>query len=128
MPIRYKVVKRKTRCSAIINGNSRYARRYLPGIITVAEEGTLGIMTFRIKTAAEEWAHHFNNQSWTYNDQPKLMVIKVEGIGRGYVPITVATDFTTDALDDFYSSDYDSGYPFSSPDDTICYKAVRVLE
>ena len=129
MPIRYKVVKSRTRNSAIINGNSHYARKYLPGTIVVAEEGTLGIMTFESKISAEKWADNFNFRNWRNGHNIRMKVIQVEGIGRGHSPVWLANGLKTEDLDLFYNPEVEVWTTNNiAPDDTICYKSIRVLE
>ncbi len=128
MPIRYKVVKRRSRCSAVINGNSKYALRYLPGSIVTARKETLGVMTFKNKIAAVNWMDIINyNQYQTWESQLNLIVIRVETIGRGKAPRWIANDVTAEDLDNFYSpeSEYQS---MLAIDNTLCYPAVKVLE
>jgi hypothetical protein len=132
MPIRYKVVKRKTRGSAIINGRSHFARKYLPGTTVFAEEGTLGIMVFKTRYSAVVFADHFNNNAWYNYHPPKLIIIKVETIGRGKVIHWVSSKTKTDELESYYK-DMKDIHPNSllsnlAPDDTIAYPGVRVLE
>ena len=125
MPIRYKVVKTKTRCSAMINGNSHFARKYQNGTIVTAEEGTIGILTFKTKRSAEIWASYFNGPNFFY-EIPRLTVIKVETIGKGKTINFVSIGITTEELEDYYNELTDTDN--IAPDNTIAYPAVLVLE
>jgi hypothetical protein len=118
-------VKTKTRCSAMINGNSHFARKYQNGTIVTAEEGTIGILTFKTKRSAELWASFFSSVHWCF-ETPKLMIIKVETIGKGKTIDYVSTGITTEELEDYYSGLEDKNN--QAPDNTIAYPAVLVLE
>lgn len=122
MPIRYKVVKRKTRTSALVNGNSTYALKYLSGTKVFARPETLGIMTFENKRYAEGWSRRMD---CCYIKS--LMVIKVETIGRGKIPQLICDNFSASALKRFYKK-YDDFRTLYPPDGTTCYPGVRVLE
>lgn len=120
---RYKVVKKNTRCSCIINGNSKYGLKYLPGQETHALPETLGIMTFRSKDAALMWAVGI----YTLDN---FKVIEVIPMGKGTVPIFVAN---SKRIDMFYENrkKYLKRHlrPYLlPPDGTICYPAVYVVD
>ena len=120
MPIRYKVVKKKTRMSCMVNGNSKYALQYLPETIVTAKEGTLGIMTFTSKYRAELFMTiGFNGYDFE--------CIKVEAIGRGTCPHEIANHTDTDSLEYFYDNP-GTTWVGKPPLDTMCYPAVKVLE
>ena len=130
MPIRYKVVKRKTRMSAVINGNSIYAIQYLKGSKVFARPETLGIMTFKSRYDAVNWKdgieyHEYNNH-WD-GDDVHLKVIAVETIGRGKVPKSISSSVRSDRLKSFYKNPH---YRINTNpvDRTVCYPGVRVLE
>lgn len=134
MTIRYKVVKRKTRMSALINGHSQYALRYLPGSIVVALPETVGIMTFRTKSAAIEWAKEMRLKHWPYvypiqesNYREHFKIIKVEPLSRGRKSLLIASNIDSKSINSFYN---DSAYynSITPPENTICYQSVKVLE
>ncbi|MCK5611683.1 hypothetical protein KAR91_57965 [Candidatus Pacearchaeota archaeon] len=126
MPIRYKVVKKRSRCSAVVNGNSPYGLKYLPGTTVTAKEETLGIMTFVEKYQAKSFAQHLG---WSDYGREKCMVITVETIGRGKYPKIISSGIQTEHLDSFYFQT-DSYWKRETipPDGTMCYPAVKVLE
>ena len=130
--IRFKVVKRRTRMSAIINGNSSYARRYIAGQEVYAPEGTLGIFVFKNKTDAWQWADcwiRYKNGHWWY--EKDLIVIPVLPIGRGKEILYASLHVDSDRLADFYRTP-DSERPnlmFAEvPDKTMAFPGVYVLE
>ena len=126
MPIRYKVVKKKSRKSAVINGNSHYALQYLEGTTVFALEDTLGIMTFTSKRSAEIFAYHFENP-WIESE--RMSVIMVETIGKGSCPPLISRKVKSEGLDVFYN--FPDGYDYNAqtpPDNTMCYPGVKVLE
>ena len=127
MKTRYKVVKKRNRYSAIVNGNCKYALKYLPGTIVESVEGTMGIFVFKHKTYAENWCSDLNSRYWT---DDKYMVIEVEPLVKGSLTVMACGGVTADKLDRYYNTSPDSfNYPNISeiPDDTYCHKAVRVL-
>jgi hypothetical protein len=126
MPQRYKVVKRKTRMSAVINGHSIYALKYLPDTKVIAKEGTLGVMTFKTRNAAEDWAYSMNYHQYSPYDSDALIVIMVETIGKGKIPEAICNKIDTSSLKQFYKYAYGNGY--SPPNNTVCYPGVLVLE
>ena len=131
MPIRYKVVKTRTRMSAMINGRSRYALQYLKDTIVTALPETLGIMTFKTYRNADEWAwamERNNYDMWASLYGYNLSIIKVEGIGRGKSPGLIASGVSTETIRQFYEDADDYCESFTPPYNTICYPQVRVLE
>jgi hypothetical protein len=133
MPIRYKVVKKRTRVSAIINGRSRYALKYLAMTKVFARPETLGIMVFKTRCEAEEWAYQIEYQYYNTLYADELIVLKVDTIGKGKTPKDISMAYSTPELCRFYEyQENDSQYfdvTFTSPPlDTICYPGVLVLE
>ena len=123
MKIKYKVVKRRTRMSAMINGNSKYAIKYLDGARSYADENTLGIFVFETLAAAESWA----NAWWSgYDDGKDLIILMVLPIGRGKRVTWIAEGIESDTLDDFYN-DYENSLHVEAPDRTMAYPGVDVL-
>jgi len=119
---RYKIVKRKTRYSCIIPGSSKYGIKYLPGKVVYALPGTLGIMTFKIKTAAQNWRYSH------YTIENNTLIIKVLPMGRGIVEPAIAFP---DDIKMFYEDI--KGYSnlhnrILPPKGTICYPAVYVVD
>lgn len=135
---RYKVVK-KNRVSCVINGNSPYSLKYLPGTEVYARPETLGIMTFETKESAYKWKCKMFAPSG-------LKVIEVIPMGRGKFPQWIAPPRS---LKKFYDAAERHGsvrnfalseerrlsyYTFtptfrfaSAPDKTLCYPAVYVV-
>ena len=130
--VRFKVVKRRTRMSAIINGNSSYARRYVAGQEVYATPGTLGIFVFKNKTAAWDWADCWvrrRNGYWWY--EKDLIVIPVLPIGRGSNIEHASLHVDSDRLADFYrtpDSERSSLVYAEVPDRTMAFPGVYVLE
>lgn len=129
--VRYKVVKKKTRYSAVVNGNSKYARRYLPGTIVEAEPGTMGIFVFKHKWYAEAWNDLLNygdiiSDPYTSVQYEVIRVLPlVKGRKRGFVHAGVATD----QLDNYYLGNAECHYSLAhAPDDTYTHRAVKVLD
>jgi hypothetical protein len=115
----------------MINGQSSYALKYLKDTIVTARPGTLGIMTFTTSREAHSWAWAMESNiydNWTSMFGYNLMVIKVEGIGRGQHPTFIASGVSADEIRSFYNKESDSYNSFTPPDDTMCYDQVRVLE
>ena len=128
MPIRYKVVKKKTRASAVINGKSHYARKYLPHTTVFAEEGTIGILTFKTKYSAQMFADQFNYKSWYDCYHDNLIVLKVETIGRGKAINWVSAQIKTHDLEVYYKKECLYQVTSHAPHNTIAYPGVKVLE
>jgi hypothetical protein len=125
---KYKVIKRRTRTSAILHGNSKYARKYLPGDIVTAMEGTHGIFVFKTKAAAEDWASIWNGYH-SIDGEKDLIVVPVIPIGRGRTLVFVCSGIESNLLDEYYASDDDLyGTTGEAPDNTMGYPAVYVLE
>ncbi len=129
MPIRYKVIKRKSRCSAVVNGNSRYALKYIPGITVLALEGTLGVMVFKTITPAKKFAANLNSYSYEWTDKPpRYIVVRVATYGKGKFIYEIAYDYTTQGISNYYNDsiyhdfmttaipmEYTMGYPGVTP-------------
>ena len=126
MRIKYKVVKRKSRMSAMINGNSKYARKYLDGHAVRAHGGTVGILVFDTLTAAEQWADVWNQPHQLIGDAKDLIVLQVIPIGRGKRITFLANGIDTKELDRFYNRG-DYYYSAECPDRTMAYPGVHVL-
>ena len=97
--IRWKVVtKQRNSVSMVLRFNQlgKYAREYPVGKTVSAEKDSFGLMTFRTKKQAMEF---FND--W---GEDRVLIIKVDGIGKGKVPKTIFT-LTKDSahLLDLYS-------------------------
>lgn len=124
MKKKYKVVKRKTRISAMVNGNSKYARKYEDGDSVYAGVDTLGILVFETLATAADWAWVWNNG---YGSEYKdLIVLEVYPIGRGKRVRFVAPDPVTESIDNFYKG-YPSQIESECPDRTMAYPGVHVI-
>jgi len=119
---KWKVIKYKSRNSAVINGRSRYSRKYIKGKKVYASKGTLGIMVFTTKKAAEEFANNFNK--WL---TPKLIVIRVKPIGIEKNIHHISRNMTTFDLDNFYSSNKHTEVVIP-PNNTMGYSGVLVVD
>ncbi len=124
MKVKYKVVKRKSRMSAMVNGNSKYARRYIDGRDVYARHDTLGIMVFETLTAADDFI------SWwdiaPYQPHKDLIILRVLPIGRGKKVRRIAADVDTDVIDRFYRN-VDNIIVGEAPDRTMAYPGVHVI-
>jgi hypothetical protein len=121
---KYKVVKRKTRMSAMINGNSKYARRYLDGEKVYAHENSLGILLFETLEAADRWVSYWNEME---ESQVDLIILKVIPIGRGKRIEWVSSRIDTEALDYFYSNKETTSLVQQVPRRTMAYPGVGVI-
>lgn len=122
--VRYKVVKRRNRTSALVNGNSRYALRYPKGEDVFALEDTLGVFVFTNREYAESWLFNFD----IHHENDELIIVRVIPIGKGKFPRNIAYGVMTETLEEFYE-DYSSAAFFNTPPDkTICYPGVHVLD
>lgn len=124
MKIKYKVVKRRSRMSAMINGNSKYARRYLDGEAVYAHGETFGIFVFETLGEAESWA-----AAWFqgYDECKDLIVLKVIPIGRGKKLSFIADGVDTETLDNFYGEPEEDRVYTYPPNRTMAYPGVHVL-
>jgi hypothetical protein len=125
MKVKYKVVKRRTRVSAMINGNSKYARRYFDGNDVYAHGNTIGILVFETLSAADQWAAAWETPSYTHYGK-ELIILKVLPIGRGKRVEFLAPEIDTETLDRFYSGNEDLRLG-EAPDRTMAYPGVHVL-
>ena len=126
---RYKVIKRLSRSSAMIHGNSKYGLKYLPGRETYAQEGTLGVFVFKTKRAAQEWADIWNGESFYSRESKDLIVVEVTPIGRGKTVVFASSCIGTEDLDYFYKENQDYYYSHVEvPDNTMAYPGVYVCE
>ena len=128
MKTRYKVVKRN-RYSAIVNGNSKYALRYLPNTIVEALPYTMGIMVFKYKAYAEEWCNFLNSNRLRYWDsKDPYMVIEVEPLVRGTQRTFIHAGTDSKRLDNYYRGIADGDYRLQeAPDNTYTHMKVKVL-
>lgn len=113
---KYKVVKKTTHRSIIINARSKYCLTYNKDTIVKAPEGTLGIMVFKTKKYAELFAECHDNNS---------IIKKVVPIGRGRSPETISRKVGTRELNEFYKTGSMIQVP---PSGTICYPEVIVVD
>lgn len=124
--VRYKVIKRRTRKSALINGNSRFSLTYEKGRDVFAREDTLGVFVFTNRKSAEDWLWNFDID----HEEEELILVRVIPIGRGKTPNSIASGVRTENLEYFYK-DEEEGYwtLFNTPpDQTLCYPGVHVLD
>lgn len=126
MKVKYKVVKRRSRMSAMVNGNSKYAVKYIDGARSYADENTLGIFVFETLSAAEDWAWVWNDRTSAYDQHKDLIIIKVHPIGKGKRVRFVAPDPITETLDIFYR-DYENTHMTECPNRTMGYPGVHVI-
>jgi len=110
--------------SAIVNGNSKYAKKYIKGEQIFANKNTLGIMTFEIKKEAERWSR--GNPFWWDDKYRDLIILRVIPIGRGKRVYSVCKGISTNELDRYYNKL--SFHSISSPINTMAYPGVLVVD
>ena len=121
----YKVIKRRTRMSAIINGRSKYGRLYKKGKTIYADPNTLGIMCFKTKEEAVNFARDLSG--WNYHHNKNFKVVKVKPIGKGKKIHYISKFLTTNSLDNFYSNIRESVMA-TAPNGTVGYPGVFVVD
>jgi len=121
----YKVIKRRTRMSAIINGRSKYGRLYKKGETVYAESHTLGIMCFKTQEEAENFARDLSG--WNYHHTKNFKVVRVKPIGKGKKINYISKFLTTNSLDTFYS-DVRESVMATAPNGTFGYNGVVVVD
>lgn len=119
MKDKYKVVKRRSRMSAMINGNSKYALQYKDGHTVYADENTMGVLVFNTFKAAGDFVNGWSSEK-------DLIILRVKPLGRGKSITWVAEDVTTTAMDRFYADKYE--FVGDAPDNTMAYPGVYVIE
>ena len=124
----YKAIKRKTRMSAMVHGNCKYSRKYLPETIVMADDKTLGIFVFKYKTYAQEWVDIWNGYH-SFDGEKDLIVVPVIPIGRGRTLVWVCSHINAVSLNEFYKDDPTHRQLYGdAPDRTMGYPGVYVLE
>ena len=132
MLIRYKVINEDTRCSVIVD-SEQYKLSYFKDTVVEAPLGTLGIMVFRRRRQALNFAYNIQRR----NGIPTL-VVKVEAFGRGKTPFYISRWVNTGSnLSAFYKCSYiDKKYAHKGRTyavvhpikGTLCYDTVRVID
>jgi len=128
--IKYKVVRKADRESCIVPKHSEYCLKYSKGIVR-AVPGSFGIMVFKTKVLAQDFANEFN------------IILKVRPIGKCRKPCRLS-DYSTffskentrmfDIFYDCYKKNYRKKFwwryvdTIQTPPGTECYPAVEVLE
>ena len=132
MAIRYKVVRKDTRCSIIVGSHNLYTLKYNKDTIVKALPNSLGIMVFKRKHQAQD----FLNFVKTGLSRPSI-ILRVEVSGRGKYPkyisrwVSNVSDlpwfYTNYYIIKKYSDNYgiDVSIP---PKGTLCYDTVRVID
>ena len=128
---RWKVIKKKSRRSAVINGNSKYSLQYIPGKKVFAPPNTLGIFVFTSEYEARKWVTAIQLHSWFYDyytiKKKSLKIIKVFPIGRGVSPTRISRTPKSEDLKYFYNSDDGFfGGTERIPDGTLLYRGVYI--
>lgn len=125
---KYKVIKRQSRRSAILNGNSKYSRQYIKGENTYAHGGTMGLMVFKNKNDAEVWRNAFNTYGPYDSIIHDFIVIRVLPIGRGRSVVEITSDVTTEGLERFYLTKNSHWARTTAPGNTMAYPGVFVVD
>ncbi len=134
MAIRYKVVNKDTRFSALITVE-KYRLQYVKDKIVEALSGTLGVMVFKRKWQAQRFIDIF----FTPNERKNLMIVRVEVFNKGRTPRYVSRWINLPGdLNNFYLYNYkDKQYidncinmmTISVPiKGTLCYDRVKVID
>lgn len=116
--VRYKVVKKRTRYSCSLNGNSSYALQYEKKTEVHARPETIGVMCFKTYIDAED----FVQGHWWWRENCKI--IAVIPMGKGHYEETVGPPRR---LKEYYIGAL-TCYELTPPDGTICYPAVYVVD
>jgi len=124
MKVKYKVVKRRSRMSAMVNGNSKYSLQYYDDDMVYADGNTLGIFVFETLGAADVWASQWNDGSGLQIGKD-LIVLEVVPLGRGKRLNFVAERPESDTLDLFYNQA--NVITQVAPERTMAYPGVRVI-
>lgn len=126
MKPKYKVVKRRSRMSAMVNGNSKYARQYLADTTVHAHGETVGIMVFHTFHQAKSWI-----EPWNMSSDKDLAIIKVMPIGRGKRVSWLSGGVATEDIEQFYTEASQMGHNspwILPPAGTMAYPGVYVME
>lgn len=135
MEVRYKVVDKYTRCSAIVK-DEHYQLRYFKDTVVEAPADTLGIMVFRRRYQAVKFI------SILPSLYPPMIIIRVEPLSRGKTPKYISrwiNNYNKWALASFYERSYINkkftknfnSFPTSVRPPikgTLCYDYVRVID
>ena len=80
MPIRYKVIRSRTRTSAIVGTKyyGKFCLTYKKGTIVTAPKDSIGIITSQTRRKAERWI----TKGGQFHVDVPLTIIKVRGIGK----------------------------------------------
>ena len=127
MKHKYKVVKKRSRTSAMINGNSLYSLVYKDRTDVWARKDTLGIFVFETLHMAEDWTQYWN-QIAPYNEIKDLTILKVLPLARGKRANWIAKGITTAILKEFYKGDNHLHYVGESPERTMTYPGIHVIK
>ncbi len=121
--VKFKVVKQKNRVSAIVNGKSKYAIKYIPNQNVYAPENTMGIFVFTTRYAAEDWMYDWIRILRSY---PHLIVIRVLPIGKGQTVRLVSSNISSEGLDRYYNQL--NHFSTFAPEYTMVYPGVHVID
>lgn len=88
----------------------------------------MGLMVFKNKGDAEEWADNFNCPNLYGDPVYNLIVIRVLPLGRGKTIDTICNDVSTNGLDEFYSEKGSRWSNRTPPDNTMAYPGVFVVD
>ena len=93
---KFKVVKRRSNRSCMINGHSNFSILYEKETAVYADPDTLGIMVFKTKQQAEKWMNTHNSYG------SDLIIKRVIPIGRGKAPKYISADVGPDDIRAYY--------------------------
>jgi hypothetical protein len=120
--VRYKVVKRRSRGSCSLNGNSKYSLKYKKETEVHARPETVGVMCF---VNFEDAKFFMRRHPWLGEH---LMILKVIPMGKGKRIDEISVPRK---LNEYYHSEQVNHchfYILPAPRGTICYPAVYVTE
>jgi hypothetical protein len=120
MKVKYKVVK-KNRTSCVVSNKSKYCIKYEKGKIIESQKKTLGIFCFNTRKQAKYFMEYDLMFLEDYN------IIKIKPLSKGKKPKMISC-FPDRNSGIYYFYKSKRNYTFSTPDGTICYPKVLVLD
>jgi hypothetical protein len=120
--VRYKVVKKRSRCSCSIHGHSKYSLKYEKETEVHARPETMGVMCFKRLEEAEFFMHR---HPWRNEN---FRILKVIPMGKGTIVDEISVPRQ---LNEYYHNEQVNHCYYQmlpAPCGTICYPAVYVTE
>jgi len=105
----------------MVNGNSKYARKYEDGDNVYAHGETHGIFVFETIIEAKTWMG-----TWELFHHKRFLLLKVIPLGRGSSITWVADKPDTDTIDHYYNNPKTT-LVMQAPYRTMAYPGVHVI-